>query len=71
MQTIAGAAPSNLRIMLPVLLQLVTTYDTEVPKLVQSESINDMRAVTLQENMNTLLKKQIKAWFAELTDEKL
>ena len=57
--------------MLPVLLQLVTTYDTEVPKLVQSESINDMRAVTLQENMNTLLKKQIKAWFAELTDEKL
>ena len=49
--------------MLPTLLRLVTAYDYEIPKLVQSESINDLRAVRLQENVNLLLKKLLKAWF--------
>ena len=49
--------------MLPVLLQFVTACDFEIPKLVQSESIHDLRAVGLQENVNTVLKKLLKTWF--------
>ena len=49
--------------MLPILLEFVTAFDVEIPKLVQSESVHDLRAVTLQENVNTILKKLLKSWF--------
>jgi len=54
---------------LPILLKFVASCDYEIPKLVQSESIHDSRAVTLQENVNTILKKLLKAWFGKIADE--
>ena len=46
--------------MLPILLEFVTACDFEIPKLVQSELIHELRAVTLQENVNTIFKKLLK-----------
>ena len=60
-----------MRSMLPVLLQFVTACDFEIPKLVQSESVHDLRAVTLQENVNTILKKLLKSWFNKVPSEEL
>ena len=55
--------------MLPILLEFVTAFDVEIPKLVQSESVHDLRAVTLQENVNTILKKLLKSWFNKVPGE--
>ena len=57
--------------MLPILLEFVTAFDVEIPKLVQSESVHDLRAVTLQENVNTILKKLLKSWFNKVPSEDL
>ena len=55
--------------MLPILLEFVTAFDVEIPKLVQSESVHDLRAVALQENVNTILKKLLKSWFNKVPGE--
>ena len=62
---------ANLKSMLPILLEFVTAFDVEIPKLVQSESVHDLRAVTLQENVNTILKKLLKSWFNKVPSEEL
>ena len=62
--TIAKGSTNNLQVCLPTLLEVVTRYDVELPILCKNEEINHIRAVCLQENINTVLKKLLKGWFS-------
>ena len=62
--TIAKGSARNLQVCLPTLLEVVTRYDVELPILCKNEEINHIRAVCLQENINTVLKKLLKGWFS-------
>ena len=62
--SIAKGSAGNLQVCLPTLLEVVTRYDVELPILCKNEEINHIRAVCLQENINTVLKKLLKGWFS-------
>ena len=55
---------NNLHVCLPILLEVVTNYDVEIPQLTAEEAIHDLRAVCLQENVNIVFQKLLKAWFS-------
>ena len=67
--TLSSSSTENLRTLLPILLRFVTSSDYQIPKLVQSECINDLRAVTFQENVNMILNKLLKSWFGKIADD--
>ena len=61
--TLTKSSKKNLYICLPVLLEVVTNYDIEIPQLSEEETIHNLRAVQLQENVNYVYQKLLKAWF--------
>ena len=52
LKTTTKVSNENLNECLPLLLEVITTFDMKLQRLCKTESINNLRAINLQENVN-------------------